>query len=146
MLKGFSAVAYVGLRLRGGGDGHANRAQHAPAAITHVLGTLTNRLKCRCAPRPAPWQAERAAQRVSGVKGLAVEIDVKPQGLSKRTDGDIARSAQNILEWTSWLPKSGPRTAGLPCPVRLNETTSDSPRRTQFARSSVLSVSAMTSQ
>jgi len=51
------------------------------------------------------WQAERAAQRVSGVKGLAVEIDVKLPGLSKRTDGDIARSAQNNLEWTSWLPK-----------------------------------------
>jgi osmotically-inducible protein OsmY len=40
------------------------------------------------------WQAERAAQRVSGVKGLAVEIDVKLPGLNKRTDGDIARSAQ----------------------------------------------------
>lgn len=51
------------------------------------------------------WQAERAAQRVSGVKGLAVEIDVKLPGLSKRTDADIARSAQNSLEWTSWLPK-----------------------------------------
>jgi osmotically-inducible protein OsmY len=51
------------------------------------------------------WQAERAAQRVAGVKGLAVEIDVKLPGLSKRNDGDIARSAQNILEWTSWLPK-----------------------------------------
>jgi hypothetical protein len=61
MLKGFSAVAYVGLRWRGRGDGHANRAQHAPAAITHVLGTLTNRLKCRCAPRPAPfyWRRRR---------------------------------------------------------------------------------------
>jgi osmotically-inducible protein OsmY len=51
------------------------------------------------------WQAERAAQRVAGVKGLAVELDVKLPGLSQRTDGDIARSAQNILEWTSWLPK-----------------------------------------
>ena len=51
------------------------------------------------------WQAERAAQRVSGVKGLAVEIDVKLPGLSKRTDADISRSAQNSLEWTSWLPK-----------------------------------------
>lgn len=50
-------------------------------------------------------QAERAAQRVSGVRGLAVEIDVKLPGLSQRTDGDIARSAQNSLEWTSWLPK-----------------------------------------
>lgn len=80
-------------------------------------------------------------------RDIIAELTWEPSvGLSKRTDGDIARSAQNILEWTSWLPKSGPRTAGLPCPVRLNGTTSDSPRRTQFARSSVLSVSAMTSQ
>ena len=51
------------------------------------------------------WQAERAAQRVSGVKGLAVEIDVKLPGLSKRTDADIAQSVRHSLEWTSWLPK-----------------------------------------
>lgn len=51
------------------------------------------------------WQAERAAQRVSGIKGLAVEIDVKLPGVSKRTDADIARTAQNVLEWTTYLPK-----------------------------------------
>jgi osmotically-inducible protein OsmY len=50
------------------------------------------------------WHAERAAQRVSGVKALAVEMDVKLPGLSRRTDADIARSAQNALEWTSSLP------------------------------------------
>ena len=49
--------------------------------------------------------AERAAQRVSGVKALAVEMDVKLSGSSKRTDADIARSAENILEWTTYLPK-----------------------------------------
>jgi osmotically-inducible protein OsmY len=49
--------------------------------------------------------AERAAQRVSGVKGLAVEMNVKLPGISKRTDADIARSAQNVLEWTTYLPK-----------------------------------------
>jgi osmotically-inducible protein OsmY len=48
--------------------------------------------------------AERAAQRVSGVKGLAIEMDVKLPGVSKRTDGDIARSAQNALDWTTSLP------------------------------------------
>jgi osmotically-inducible protein OsmY len=51
------------------------------------------------------WQAERAAQRVAGIKGLAIEMDVKLPGLSKRTDADIARSAQNVLEWTTYLPK-----------------------------------------
>jgi osmotically-inducible protein OsmY len=49
--------------------------------------------------------AERAAQRVSGVMALAVEMDVRLPGLSKRTDADIARSAHNVLEWTTSLPR-----------------------------------------
>lgn len=48
--------------------------------------------------------AERAAQRVAGVKGLAVELDVKLSGMSKRTDADIARTAQDLLQWTTYLP------------------------------------------
>ena len=51
------------------------------------------------------WDAERAAQRVSGVKALAVEMDVKLPGSSKRNDADIARSAQDVLQWTAYLPK-----------------------------------------
>lgn len=54
---------------------------------------------------PAKWNAERAAQRVSGVKALAVEIDVRLSGDVKRTDADIARSAENVLLWTTYLPK-----------------------------------------
>jgi osmotically-inducible protein OsmY len=50
------------------------------------------------------WTAERAAQRVSGVIALAIEIEVKLPGDSRRDDGDIARSAQNVLEWTTYLP------------------------------------------
>ncbi len=50
------------------------------------------------------WNAERAAQRVSGVKALAVEMKVKLSGSGKRTDADIAESAKNILSWTSSLP------------------------------------------
>ena len=51
------------------------------------------------------WDAERAAQRVSGVKALAIEIDVKLPGTSKRTDAEIALSAENALKWTTFLPK-----------------------------------------
>ncbi|UZJ57962.1 BON domain-containing protein [Pseudomonas sp. KU26590] len=51
------------------------------------------------------WSAEEAAQRVSGVRALAVEMDVKLPGLSQRNDGEIAGSAENVLEWTSYLPK-----------------------------------------
>jgi osmotically-inducible protein OsmY len=53
------------------------------------------------------WQAERAAQRIPGVRGVAVEINVRLPGLSRRTDAEIARSAQNVLEWTTtYLPKN----------------------------------------
>jgi osmotically-inducible protein OsmY len=43
--------------------------------------------------------AERAAQRVSGTRAVAVEIDVKLPALGKRGDADIARAAENVLEW-----------------------------------------------
>ena len=49
--------------------------------------------------------AERAAQRVNGVKALAVEMTVKLSEFGKRTDADIAESAKNILGWTSSLPE-----------------------------------------
>lgn len=48
--------------------------------------------------------AEDAAQRVAGVQGLAVEMDVKLEGRAKRTDADIAKSAADILMWTGSLP------------------------------------------
>ncbi len=51
------------------------------------------------------WDAERAAQRVSGVKALAIEMDVKLSGSSKRTDADIAGSAESALQWMTYLPK-----------------------------------------
>lgn len=47
------------------------------------------------------WNAERAAQRVFGVKALAVEIDVTLAGSSQRLDADIARTAESVLEWTT---------------------------------------------
>ncbi len=50
------------------------------------------------------WNAERAAQRVQGVKALAVEMNVKLSGLGMRTDADIAESAKNILSWSSAFP------------------------------------------
>lgn len=51
------------------------------------------------------WDAERAAQRVAGVKAMTIELEVKLPGLSKRNDVDIARSAGNVLDWTTSLPE-----------------------------------------
>ena len=50
------------------------------------------------------WHAERAAQRVAGVKALAVDIDVKLPGSTRRSDTDIATSVENALKWTTFLP------------------------------------------
>ena len=51
------------------------------------------------------WDAERAVQRVAGVKALATEIDVALPGSSQRNDADIARAAESALQWTTFLPK-----------------------------------------
>ena len=51
------------------------------------------------------WAAEKAAQKVTGVKALAVELDVNLPGSSNRSDTDIARTAENVLEWTTNWPK-----------------------------------------
>lgn len=50
------------------------------------------------------WNAERAAQRVAGVKAMTTELKVHLTGLSKRTDADVAEAVENMLEWTSSLP------------------------------------------
>jgi hypothetical protein len=55
--------------------------------------------------------AEDVAQRVNGVKALAVEMKVKLSEFGRRTDADIAESAKNILGWTSSLPTDA-KTAG----------------------------------
>ncbi|KPN90567.1 BON domain-containing protein [Pseudomonas nunensis] len=51
------------------------------------------------------WAAEQAVQKISGVRALAVEMDVKLPGLSQRNDADVARSADSALEWATNLPK-----------------------------------------
>jgi osmotically-inducible protein OsmY len=43
--------------------------------------------------------AERAAQRVSGVKAMATELVVHLSGLNQRSDADIAAAVQSVLEW-----------------------------------------------
>ena len=51
------------------------------------------------------WAAEKAAQKVTGVKALAVELNVTLPGSSNRSDADIARTAESVLEWTTNWPK-----------------------------------------
>jgi osmotically-inducible protein OsmY len=53
---------------------------------------------------PEKWAAERAAERVKGVRAVADEIVVKLPGTFQRDDTDIARAALNTLEWNASVP------------------------------------------
>ena len=75
-------------------------AAHIGVAVKDGIVTLTGHV----ANYAAKWEAEKAAQRVAGVKALAVEIDVELPGSSQRDDADIARSVENVLEWSSFAP------------------------------------------
>lgn len=55
------------------------------------------------------WDAEHAAQRVAGVKALNIEIDVVLYEPNERYDSDIARAAENVLQWTTALQKDSVR-------------------------------------
>lgn len=51
------------------------------------------------------WAAECAAQRVAGVTGVIVEIDVALPGSHKRKDEELVRAANHALAWHSNVPK-----------------------------------------
>lgn len=51
------------------------------------------------------WKAEEAAQRVTGVKGVVVEVNVELPGLDTRPDVDIVKAANNALAWHVSLPR-----------------------------------------
>ena len=49
--------------------------------------------------------AERATLRVSGVKGVANELEIRLPFANARSDEDIARAAINRLDWSVTVPK-----------------------------------------
>jgi osmotically-inducible protein OsmY len=55
---------------------------------------------------PAKWAAENAALRVSGVRAVVNDIEVKLSTDDHRSDGDLALAACTVLEWNVVLPKN----------------------------------------
>lgn len=51
------------------------------------------------------WAAERAAQRVAGIKSVAMDIDVVLPGPHQRDDTEIARAAADAIGWNASIPK-----------------------------------------
>jgi osmotically-inducible protein OsmY len=50
------------------------------------------------------FAAERAAERVTGVRALADELTVKLPSMNERSDTDIAVAAANALRWDTEVP------------------------------------------
>src|SRR5450631_941104 len=76
------------------------QATHIGVEVNEGVVTLSGDV-CSFAEK---WHAEQAAQRVSGVNALAVDLRVKLAGDAGRTDADIARSVENVLEWSTSVP------------------------------------------
>ena len=55
--------------------------------------------------------SQRAVERVSGVQAIALEIDVVPQGVHKRSDTEIAMAAEQALGWNTSVPKDRVKVA-----------------------------------
>jgi osmotically-inducible protein OsmY len=50
------------------------------------------------------WTAERTAHRVSGVRAVANDIEVRLPTSAERTDADLAGAATRALEWDAFVP------------------------------------------
>lgn len=71
-------------------------------SVTEGVVTLTGHLDSY-AEKVA---ARRAAERVGGVKAVAVELDVVPIGPHQRSDTEIALAAEHALGWSTSVPQN----------------------------------------
>lgn len=85
----------------------AVEAAHIGVEVKNGIVTLTGHV----GGYMEKYAAERAAQRVAGVRGVAVELAVVLPGDSHRTDADIADAATNAIEWNASIPKNTIRVA-----------------------------------
>jgi len=79
----------------------AINSAHIGVEVNNGIVTLTGKVESFY----EKWQAERAAQRVLGVQGLTVDLDVKIPSDRQRSDEDIARAAQTALGWNAAIPR-----------------------------------------
>lgn len=87
-------------------------------------------------------EAEKAAKRLQGVKGIANDIEVKLDGSMHRTDPEIAQVALNSLKWNSAVPDDKVKVIVRDGRVML-EGEVDSYYQTASAEASVRSISGV---
>ena len=81
-------------------DPSVDASQIGVAATQPGIVTLTGTV----ATYAEKVSAERAAKRVSGVRVVANDIEVRPVGSMKRTDTDIAQAVLRALDWDIAVP------------------------------------------
>ena len=79
----------------------AINATEVGVVVKDGVVTLTGNL----ATYAEKYAAERAAQRVSGVKAVAVDLQVRLSPSYARSDSDVAAAAQRALDWNVVVPK-----------------------------------------
>lgn len=87
-------------------DPHVSEAK-VGVSVTEGVVTLTGHLDSY-AEKVA---ARRAAERVNGVKAVAVELDVIVQGPHQRSDTEIAIAVEHALGWNTSVPQDRVRVA-----------------------------------
>jgi osmotically-inducible protein OsmY len=75
-------------------------AAHIGVEVTGGIVTLAGHVDSYA----EKWATEQAAQRVSGVKAVVVEMDVKLHFDNQRSDADVAQAVENALAWSAYLP------------------------------------------
>lgn len=75
-------------------------ATHIGVAVNDGVVTLTGQVRSF----PDRWMAERVVKQISGVKGLANDIEVRLAGDFRRNDSDLAAAAVKALEWDVQVP------------------------------------------
>jgi len=75
-------------------------ASQVGVAVKDGVVTLTGHLDSYA----QKYAAERAVQRVAGVKGIAVEVDVKLDPGHRRSDSEIAVAAESAFKWHALIP------------------------------------------
>jgi osmotically-inducible protein OsmY len=78
----------------------AVKATAIGVAVKAGVVTLTGHLETFA----EKYAAERALRRVAGVQAIALELDVKLSPDHKRSDTDIATSAEQALKWNTLVP------------------------------------------
>jgi osmotically-inducible protein OsmY len=75
-------------------------AAHIGVMVNAGVVTLTGHLDTFAEKHAA----ERAVRRVAGVRGIALDLEVKLVSAHKRSDTDIAIAATSALQWNSQIP------------------------------------------